>query len=209
MCWYSAAHSGQELLQADVGQRLGVPKMHSGACWVVKEGELEMSRPAPVCLLDGTRALFRPTETEQATLQIGSEPEAAFHTRGHSKRDVFEFQEGRQVEVNQLPTGLILDVLLVPGSEHLSGVLNPQNERERLTIMSLFRRGCGTCFELYPDPPRRGGTVHLTMIQEITFAELCSGFANARAAIAGVGLYATVADSRAYGDRCITPRRNH
>ena len=39
--------------------------------------------------------------------------------------------DGRQIEVNQLPTGLIFDVLLVPGREHLSGVLNPpQTERE-------------------------------------------------------------------------------
>jgi hypothetical protein len=50
---------------------------------------------------------------------------------GRSKRDVFEFRDGRQIEVNQLPTGLIFDVLLVPGREHLSGVLNPpQAERE-------------------------------------------------------------------------------
>src|SRR4051794_37306985 len=62
MCWYSAAHSGQELQQAEVGQRLGVRKMHSGACWVVKETEIQSTRPAPVCLLDGTKALFRPTE---------------------------------------------------------------------------------------------------------------------------------------------------
>jgi hypothetical protein len=131
MCWYSAKHSGQELLQAEVGQRLGVRKMHSGTCWVVKESDLEKNRPAPVCLLDGTRALFRPTETEQTILQLGSEPEAVFRMTSQSKRDVFEFQDGRQIEVDQLPTGLIFDVLLVPGREHLSGVLNPQTEHEQ------------------------------------------------------------------------------
>jgi len=125
MCWYSVAHSGQDLVQAEVGQRLGVRKMHSGANWVVRESELANNRPAPVCLLDGTRALFRPTETEQALLQTGSEPEAVFRMLGRPKKDVFEFQDGRQIEVNQLPTGLIFDVLLVPGREHLSGVLNP------------------------------------------------------------------------------------
>jgi hypothetical protein len=105
--------------------------MHSGANWVVKESELENSRPAPVCLLDGTRALFRPTEAEQTILQTTGEPEAVFHMVGRSKKDVFEFPDGRQIEVNQLPTGLIFDVLLVPGREHLSGVLNPPKaERE-------------------------------------------------------------------------------
>ena len=133
MCWYSAAHSGQDLLQAEVGQRLAVRKMHSGANWVVKESELESSSPAPVCLVDGTKALFRPNETDQTVLKAGPEPEAVFRMVRWSKRDVFEFQDGRQIDVNQLPTGLIFDVLLVPGREHLSGVLNapPQAEREQ------------------------------------------------------------------------------
>jgi hypothetical protein len=131
MCWFSAVHSGQELLQAEVGQRLVVRKMHSNFSWVVKASELEKNRPSPVCLLDGTRALFRPIETEQTVLQTGSEPEAVFRMTGRSKRDIFEFQDGRQIEVNQLPAGLIFDVLLVPGREHLSGVLNPpQTVRE-------------------------------------------------------------------------------
>jgi len=131
MCWYSAEHSGQELLQAEVGQRLGVRKMHSGACWVVKESDLQKPSPVPLCLLDGTRALFRPTESEQTALRIGSEPEAVFRMTSRPKRDVFEFPDGRQIEVNHLPTGLIFDVLLVPGREHLSGVLNPPAEREQ------------------------------------------------------------------------------
>jgi hypothetical protein len=131
MCWYSAEHSGQELLQAEAGERLGVRKMHSGPCWVVKEGDLGMEQPAPVCLLDGTRVLFRPTRAEQTTLEFNSEPEAVFRMTGQSKRDVFEFPDGRQIEVDKLPTGLIFDVLLVPGREHLSGLLNPQIEREQ------------------------------------------------------------------------------
>jgi hypothetical protein len=131
MCWYSAAHSGQELLQAETGQRLGVRKMHWVVWWFGKEGGRKKTRPAPVCLLDGTRALFRPTETQQTVLQLGSEPEAVFCMTGQSKKDVFEFQDGRQIEVNQLPTGLIFDVLLVPGKEHLSGVLDPQTGREQ------------------------------------------------------------------------------
>src|SRR5437763_1945386 len=61
MCWYSVAHSGQELLQAEVGQRLCIRTMHwEPTRWVVREKDLKTDRPAPVCLLDGTRVLFRP-----------------------------------------------------------------------------------------------------------------------------------------------------
>jgi len=130
MCWYSVEHSGQELSQAEAGQRLAVRKMHSGHSWVVKESDLEQSRPSPVCLLDGTRALFRPTETEQALTQIGTESEAVFRMTGKTRRDVFELHDGRQIAVDDLPAGLIFDVLMVPGKEHLSGVLNAQSERE-------------------------------------------------------------------------------
>jgi len=130
MCWYSVEHSGQELLQAEAGQRLAVRKMHSGHSWVVKESDLEQSRPSPVCLLDGTRALFRPGEAEQAAMQLGTESEAVFRMTGQTMRDVFELRDGRQIAVDELPAGLIFDVLMVPGKEHLSGVLNTQSERE-------------------------------------------------------------------------------
>jgi len=132
MCWYSAEHAGQDLLQAEAGQRLGVRKMHWGRSWVVKESDLEKQRPAPVCLLDGTRALFRPTEAQQTSLNLGSEPEAVFRMTGKVKRDVFEFPNGTQIEVDQLPAGLIFDVLLVPGREHLSGVLNQPAVKEEV-----------------------------------------------------------------------------
>jgi hypothetical protein len=39
------------------------------------------------------------------------------------KRDVFEFSEGRQITLGDLPSSLIFDVLVVPGSEQLSTVL--------------------------------------------------------------------------------------
>jgi hypothetical protein len=32
---------------------------------------------------------------------------------GKLKRDIFKFQDGRQIEVDQLPAGLTFDVLLV------------------------------------------------------------------------------------------------
>jgi hypothetical protein len=135
MCWYSAEHVGQELLQAESGQRLCVRKMHWGDTrWVVRENDLQQKRPAPVCLLDGTRVVFRPTETEQASLQVGPDPEAVFRMLPRPKRDVFEFEGGRQIEVNQLPSGLLLDVLVVPGKEELSrlvtGAAKPEREPE-------------------------------------------------------------------------------
>jgi hypothetical protein len=135
MCWYSAEHVGRELLQAEVGQRLCIRKMHWGdARWLVRESDLQEKRPAPVCLLDGTRVLFRPAETEQASLPVGPEPEAVFRMLSHPKRDVFELEGGRQLAVNQLPSGLILDVLVVPGKEELStlvtGAAQPERERE-------------------------------------------------------------------------------
>jgi hypothetical protein len=132
MCWYSAEHVGQALLQAEVGQRLCIRKMHWGDTrWVVRESDLQQNRPAPVCLLDGTRVVFRPTEADQASLQGGSEPEAVFRMLSHPKRDVFEFVGGRQIEVNQLPSGLIMDVLVVPGQEPLSTLVTQATSQER------------------------------------------------------------------------------
>jgi len=40
------------------------------------------------------------------------------------KRDVLEFSDGRQITLGDLPAGLIFDVLVVPGSEQLSAVLD-------------------------------------------------------------------------------------
>jgi hypothetical protein len=47
-------------------------------------------------------------------------------------RDVFEFSDGRQITLGNLPAGLIFDVLVVPGSEQLSTVLEmePAVQRE-------------------------------------------------------------------------------
>jgi hypothetical protein len=148
MCWYSAQHSGHDLEQAEAGQRLAVRKMHCGANWVVKEKDREAASPAAVCLMDGTRAVFRPTEIEQSQLRLSAEPEAVFRmVKGSSRRDLFEFADGRQIEVDQLPPGLIFDVLMVPGKEGLSDVLNaPEPERvpEHEPIFMALRRLVGT-----------------------------------------------------------------
>jgi hypothetical protein len=131
MCWYSAEHVGQETLQAEIGQRLCVRKMHWDVTrWVVRESDLETKRPSPVCLLDGTRVVFRTTEAEQALLQLPPEPLAVFRMLQRPRRDVFEFAGGRTLEMNQLPPGLIMDVLVIPGKEELSTLVTMESAPE-------------------------------------------------------------------------------
>ena len=133
MCWFSAEHE-KNVEQAKVGQRLGIRKMNWHANWVVRETEIETARPCPVCLKDQSRVLFRFSETQQASLHLGSEVEAVFKMLNQPKRDVFECADGRQIMMSELPSGLIFDVLVVPGSEELSAILEKepaiQNEEE-------------------------------------------------------------------------------
>jgi len=124
MCWFSAEHVNKIIEEAKAGQRLGIKKMHWDRNWVVGETELEASRPCPVCLIDLTRVLFRFSESQQASLDFGSDAEAVFRMLRHPKQDIFEFADGKQITLDDLPAGLIFDVLTVPGSEQLSGVLN-------------------------------------------------------------------------------------
>lgn len=134
MCWFSAEHA-TNVEQAKVGQRLGVRTMNWHANWVVRETEIAAARPCPVCLIDRTRVLFRFSETQQASLHLGSEAEAVFKMLKQPKRDIFEFADGRQVALSEMPSGLIFDVLVVPGSEELSAILEKepavQEEEER------------------------------------------------------------------------------
>jgi hypothetical protein len=123
MCWFSAEHAN-EIEDAKAGQRLGIKKMQWDANWVVGETDLETPRPCPVCLIDQTRVLFRFSESQQASLHFGSDAEAVFRMLKRPKRDIFEFADGKQITLNDLPAGLIFDVLAVPGSEQLSAVLN-------------------------------------------------------------------------------------
>jgi hypothetical protein len=141
MCWFSAEQANK-IEEAKAGQRLGIKKMHGQANWVVRETELEIRRPCPVCLIDRTRVLFRFSENQQASLHFGSEAEAVFRMLKHPKRDVFEFADGKQVKLDDLPAGLIFDVLVVPGSEQLSTVLNlelavhDEEEKEKESLLA-------------------------------------------------------------------------
>ena len=125
MCWFSIEYAN-EIEEAKAGQRLGIKTMHWHTNWVVRENEIESSRPCPVCLIDRTRVLFRFSEKQQESLHFGSEAEAVFRMLKRPKRDVFEFADGKQITLGDLPAGLIFDVLVVPGSEQLSAVLNTE-----------------------------------------------------------------------------------
>lgn len=126
MCWFSAEHE-RNVEQAKAGQRLAVKSMNWHANWVIRENELEALRPCPVCLADQTRVLFRFTENQQTSLHVGSEAEAVFRMLKHPKQDVFQFLDGRQMNLSELPTGLVMDVLVVPGQEELSDILDKES----------------------------------------------------------------------------------
>jgi hypothetical protein len=137
MCWFSAEYAN-EIKQAKAGQRLGIRTMHRHRNWVVEESELERPNPCPICLQDRTRVLFRFSEAPQELFQLPADAEAVFKMVKGSKRDIFEFAECRQIALDDLSTGQILDVLAVPGSEQLSDVLelgstahNNEDEREK------------------------------------------------------------------------------
>jgi hypothetical protein len=139
MCWFSAEHASK-IEEAKAGQRLGIKKMNWDSNWVVRETELENPRPCPVCLIDRTKVMFRFSENQQAVLPFGPEAGAVFRMLKHPKRDIFEFPDGKQITLGDLPGGVILDVLVVPGSEQVSAVLNMEpaeqdevQEEERAT----------------------------------------------------------------------------
>ena len=146
MCWFSAEYANQ-VEEAKAGQRLAIKTMNWHANWVVRETEVETARPCPVCLIDRTRVLFRFSESQQASLHLGFEAEAVFKMLKRPKRDIFEFADGRQITIGDLPAGLIFDVLVVPGSEQLSAILKEEaavqdeevSEKEPLLARLLAR----------------------------------------------------------------------
>jgi hypothetical protein len=146
MCWFSAEYANQ-VEEAKAGQRLAIKTMSWHANWVVRETDLETARPCPACLIDRTRVLFRLSESQQASLHLDSEAEAVFKMLKRPKRDVFEFADGRQIPLGDLPAGLIFDVLVVPGSEQLSAILKQEaavhdeeeSEKEPLLARLLAR----------------------------------------------------------------------
>jgi len=126
MCWFSIEYANQ-IEDAKAGQRLGIKRMHWHSNWVVRESELDAPKPCPVCLIDRTKVMFRFSESQQASLHLGTEAEAVFRMLKKPKRDVFEYSDGRQIPLGDLPAGLIFDVLVVPGTEQLSAILNMES----------------------------------------------------------------------------------
>jgi hypothetical protein len=139
MCWYSAEHSGQQLLKAEVGERLCIRQMHGYSRWVVREEDAAKTNPRPVCLLDGTSVLFRPSETEQAAHGIDPEAEAVFRMLSHPKRDIFEYSDGRQLEISTLPVGLVFDVMMVPGHQRFQTLLTETEQPAEELVASGTR----------------------------------------------------------------------
>jgi len=142
MCWFSTEYDNH-IEEAKTGQRLGIKQMHWHSNWVVRETELDAPRPCPVCLIDRTRVLFRFSESQQASLHLGAEAEAVFRMLKRPKRDLFEFSDGRKITLGDLPAGLIFDVLVVPGSEQLSvlletepAVLHEEEEKEKEPLLA-------------------------------------------------------------------------
>jgi hypothetical protein len=131
MCWFSIEYANQ-IEDAKAGQRLGIKRMHWDSNWVVRETELDAPKPCPVCLMDRTRVLFRFSESEQASFHLSTEAEAVFKMLKNPKRDVFEFPDGRQITLGDLPAGLIFDVLVVPGSEQLSALLEMEPSEQHV-----------------------------------------------------------------------------
>jgi hypothetical protein len=142
MCWFSTEYANQ-IEEAKTGQRLGIKNMNWHSNWVVRETELDAPRPCPVCLVDRTRVLFRFSESQQASLHLSAEAEAVFRMLERPKRDLFEFSDGRKITLGDLPAGLIFDVLVVPGSEQLSilletepAVLHEEEEKEKEPLLA-------------------------------------------------------------------------
>jgi hypothetical protein len=141
MCWFSAEYANH-VAEAKAGQRLGIKKMYEHSNWVVPESELEARWPTPVCLLDRTKVLFRFSESQAGSLHLDSEAEGVFRMLRQPKRDVFEFMDGSQIRLDDMSAGVIFDVLVVPGSEHLSAILTVEpalqdkEEREKAPFLA-------------------------------------------------------------------------
>ena len=121
MCWYSADHAGK-IAEAETGQRLVTRRVH-GYTWAVAESDIETRRPTPVCLVNGTKVLFRCTENPQPNFPSNSETEAVFRMLTSPKRDVFQLADGQEIEANALPAKLVFDVLEIPGKEEFAAIL--------------------------------------------------------------------------------------
>jgi hypothetical protein len=113
MCWYSSKCAAPPV-EAEAGARLAVREMHGFWNWLVSEKDLRARKPTPVCLLDGSSVILRPGEKLRKKWKLASDEKAVFRMDRKAQHDVFIIQDGREFDLNRLPSGLLLDVMSVP-----------------------------------------------------------------------------------------------
>lgn len=113
MCWYSSKCSAPPV-EAEAGARLAVREMHGFWNWLVSENEMKTRKPAPVCLADWSEVILRPSPKLQKKFKLAADEKAVFRMDHATARDIFIVQDGREFDLNRLPSGLLLDVMSVP-----------------------------------------------------------------------------------------------
>jgi hypothetical protein len=113
MCWYSSKCAAPPV-EAEAGARLVLREMHGFWNWLVSEKDLHVKKPAPVCLIDGSSVILRPGEKVQKKWKLAPDEKALFRMDRKAQRDLFLLEDGREFDLNRLPSGLLLDVMSVP-----------------------------------------------------------------------------------------------
>ena len=113
MCWYSSKCAAPPR-EAEAGARLAVREMHGFWNWLVSEADLHARKPAPVCLADRSSVILRPTDKMQKKWNLAADQKAVFRMDRKTHRDLFVIEDGREFDLNRLPSGLLLDVMFVP-----------------------------------------------------------------------------------------------
>ena len=116
MCWYSSKCAAPPV-EVEAGARLVVREMHGFWKWLVPENDFKAKKPAPACLADGSKVILRPAPKLQRRLKLAADEKAVFRMDKRTFTDVFVTQDGRTFDLNHLPSGLLLDVMSVPGRE--------------------------------------------------------------------------------------------
>jgi hypothetical protein len=114
MCYWSIEHSDIQTSKAVVGQRLHVRRRHYGRVnWII-----DAAYGAPVCLKDGTEVILDVPQSMQKEYHLPAEAEATF--RQVVRMDIFCIKAGPKIRLDQMPHGLKLTVLIVPGQDPIT-----------------------------------------------------------------------------------------
>ena len=129
MCWFSVINSQAEVAQAEVNQSLAIRlRLGAGAPlratnWVIPSEQLNRPNPCPVCLPSGATVIFHDLpEPFRKRFGVPREAEAVFRMqRPQGKRvDVFRFEDGPEVRLDQLTNGMRFTVTSLPSGDPLS-----------------------------------------------------------------------------------------